>query len=111
MRVVLCCAALFVTVRSPATEAGAGARLLPADARLEKVAGGCRFTEGPATDADGNLFFTDSPRNRIMVLRPDGKLDTWNADSRDANGMRFDARGRLRAWCGEGRARAGARVG
>ena len=64
--------------------------LVPKDARLEKVAGGCKFTEGPAADAEGNLFFTDSPSNRIMVLRPGGKLEVWSDDSRDANGMRFE---------------------
>src|SRR5439155_8085057 len=42
--------------------------IVPGDAKLEKAAGGCKFTEGPAADADGNLFFTDSPRNYIMVL-------------------------------------------
>lgn len=77
-----------------------------AEAKLEKVASGCRFTEGPAADAEGNLFFTDSPNNRIMVLRPDGTSEVWNKDSRDANGMAFDAAGRLIACCGEGGARA-----
>jgi gluconolactonase len=80
--------------------------LVPKDAKLQRVAGGCKFTEGPAADADGNLFFTDSPRNYVMLLRPDGKLEVWDKDSRDANGMRFDAKGRLIACCGEGGARA-----
>jgi dipeptidyl aminopeptidase/acylaminoacyl peptidase/sugar lactone lactonase YvrE len=80
--------------------------IIPKGATLEKVAGGCQFTEGPAADADGNLFFTDSPRNLVLVLRPDGKLDAWDKDSGDANGTRFDAKGRLVACCGEGGARA-----
>jgi dipeptidyl aminopeptidase/acylaminoacyl peptidase len=84
----------------------AGADLVPPGARPEKVAGGCKFTEGPAADAEGNLFFTDAPNHRIMVLRPGGKLEVWNDDSRDANGLRFDARGRLVACCGEDGARA-----
>jgi dipeptidyl aminopeptidase/acylaminoacyl peptidase len=84
----------------------AGADVIPPGARPEKVAGGCKFTEGPAADAEGNLFFTDSPSNRIMVLRPGGRLEVWTDYSRDANGMRFDARGRLVACCGEGGARA-----
>ncbi|MBY0528441.1 MAG: SMP-30/gluconolactonase/LRE family protein [Gemmataceae bacterium] len=84
----------------------ADAKLIPKDAKLEKVAGGCKFTEGPAADADGNLFFTDSPRNYVMVLRPDNKLEVFDKDGRDANGMRFDAKGRLVACCGEGGARA-----
>src|SRR5438132_4952127 len=94
-----------VLIAGPAASA-ADTDIIPPGAKVEKVAGGCKFTEGPAADADGNLFFTDSPRNRIMVLRPDGKFETWNDDSRDANGMRFDARGRLLACCGEDGARA-----
>ena len=63
-------------------------------------------TEGPAADAQGNVFFTDSPNNRILVLRPGGKVEVWNSKSKDANGMRFDAKGRLVACCGEDGARA-----
>jgi dipeptidyl aminopeptidase/acylaminoacyl peptidase/sugar lactone lactonase YvrE len=81
-------------------------QIIPKGAAVEKVAGGCEFTEGPAADADGNLYFTDSPRNRVMVLRPNGKLEVWDKDSGDANGTRFDAKGRLVACCGEGGARA-----
>src|SRR6266496_2172673 len=106
MRHVLFCPLLLIGLGSAAAQTGAPADLIPQGAKPEKVAGGCRFTEGPAADADGNLFFTDSPRNRIMVLRPGGKLEVWTADSRDANGMRFDARGRLVACCGEDGARA-----
>jgi gluconolactonase len=80
--------------------------LVPTDAKVEKVAGGCRFSEGPAADALGNVFFTDSPNNRVMVLRPNGQLEVFDKSSRDANGMRFDAQGRLIACCGEGGARA-----
>ena len=83
------------------TGAEAGEDIVPRDAKLDKVASGCKFTEGPAADADGNLFFTDSPRNFIMVLRPGGKLEVWDKNSGDANGMRFDAKGRLVACCGE----------
>jgi len=80
--------------------------IISKDAKLEKVASGCKFTEGPAADADGNLFFTDGPRGYVMVLRPDGKLEVWDKKSEDANGMRFDAKGRLIACCGEDGARA-----
>jgi dipeptidyl aminopeptidase/acylaminoacyl peptidase len=86
--------------------AAADEDIIPKDAKLEKVATGCKFTEGPAADADGNLFFTDGPRGYVMVLRPDGKLEVWDKKSQDANGMRFDAKGRLVACCGEDGARA-----
>jgi gluconolactonase len=80
--------------------------IIPRDAKVEKAASGCKFTEGPAADAEGNLFFTDGPRGFVMVLRPDGKLDVWDKKSQDANGMRFDTKGRLVACCGEDGARA-----
>lgn len=80
--------------------------LIPKDARLEKAATGYKFTEGPSGDAEGNLFFTDSPTNRILELRPDGKVEVWDKDSKDANGTSFDAKGRLVACCGEDGARA-----
>jgi dipeptidyl aminopeptidase/acylaminoacyl peptidase len=80
--------------------------IVAADAKPEKVAGGYAFTEGPAADADGNLFFTDSPRNQILKLKPDGKVEVFDKESGDANGMRFDPKGRLVACCGEGGKRA-----
>jgi dipeptidyl aminopeptidase/acylaminoacyl peptidase/sugar lactone lactonase YvrE len=104
MRHVLHCI-LFLHALGSAAKA-ADLAIIPPGAKVEKVASGCKFTEGPAADTDGNLFFTDSPRNGIMVLRPGGKLEVWNDDSGDANGMRFDARGRLVACCGEDGARA-----
>ncbi len=61
-----------IVFRAPAAD------LIPADNKLEKVAGDCKFTEGPAADAEGNLFFTDSPNRRIMVVRPGGKVEVWN---------------------------------
>jgi gluconolactonase len=75
---------------------------------LIKVAGDCRFTEGPAADSEGNVFFSDSPLNRILVLRGDGSVSVWKEPSGRANGMNFDREGRLVTCCaqGEGGARA-----
>jgi gluconolactonase len=53
------------------------------------------FTEGPAVDADGSVFFSDIVNNRIMKRTPDGALSVWRADSGRANGNMFDAEGRL----------------
>jgi gluconolactonase len=97
-------AVLFVSLTVVAL--AADQELIPKDAKLEKVAGGCRFTEGPSADADGNVYFTDGPNNRIMVWRPDGKVEIWDKKSNDANGTCFDAKGRIVACCGEDGARA-----
>ncbi len=69
-------------------------------AKLEKLAGGFSFTEGPACDKEGNVFFTDQPNDRIMEWSVDGKLTTFLQPAGRANGMYFDVRGNLIA-CAE----------
>ena len=39
--------------------------LVAPGAKPVKLAGGFKFTEGPAVDENGNIFFTDIPNNRI----------------------------------------------
>ncbi len=41
---------------------------LPPDATLECVFDGCAFAEGPAADAEGNVYFSDCPNNRILRI-------------------------------------------
>jgi len=59
-------------------------------AKLEKLAGEFRFTEGPTCDRDGNVFFTDQPNNRIMKWSVEGRLSTFLQPAGRANGMYFD---------------------
>jgi len=70
-------------------------------AKLEKLAGGFEFTEGPTSDRDGNVFFTDQPNNRILKWSMDGKLSTFLQPAGRSNGMYFDARGNLLACADE----------
>lgn len=37
--------------------------------KIEKVQGGFGFTEGPAVDKAGNLFFTDIPNEKSIRLK------------------------------------------
>ena len=57
---------------------------------LEKLAVGFTFTEGPAMDAQGNVYFTDIPNHLILIWTLDGKLDTFRINSGRANGLYFD---------------------
>lgn len=66
-------------------------------AKLEKLAGGFEFTEGPAVDAEGNIFFTDQPNNRIHKWSVDGKLSIFHENPGRANGLYFDKDGNLLA--------------
>ena len=69
--------------------------LFPNGAKPEKLAGGFKFTEGPACDKEGNIFFTDQPNNRIMKWSTDGNLSIFSENSGRANGTYFDAKGDL----------------
>lgn len=45
------------------------------------------FTEGPAADADGNLYFTDIPKNRIHRRDAKGTLSVFAEPSGHCNGL------------------------
>ena len=53
------------------------------------------FTEGPAPDPDGNVFFTDQPNNKIYKWSVDGKLSLFHDQPGRANGLFFDRHGNL----------------
>ncbi len=84
-----------------ASLSGEEASLLAPGARLEKLSGGFRFTEGPAVDAEGNVFFTDQPNDRILKWSVDGKLSTFLQPCGRSNGLYFDGEGNLIACADE----------
>ena len=63
--------------------------------RLEKLSGDFVFTEGPAADKAGNVYFTDQPNDRIMTWDINGKLSTFMQPSGRSNGLFFDSKGNL----------------
>jgi sugar lactone lactonase YvrE len=68
------------------------------------VGEGYRFTEGPAANAKGEVFFTDIPNNRIHKIGLDGKVSIFKEDTGSANGLMFGPDGKLYA-CQNGRKR------
>lgn len=64
-------------------------------ASVVKLADGFAFTEGPAADKNGNVYFTDQPFNKIYVWTTEGKLETFHENSGRANGLYFDHDGNL----------------
>jgi sugar lactone lactonase YvrE len=72
------------------------ALLLPNDAGgWELVSEGHRFTEGPAVNAKGEVFFSDGGNNKIHKIGLDGKVSEFVADARRSNGQAFGPDGRL----------------
>lgn len=61
-----------------------------------RLSGSYSFTEGPAADANGDVYFTDQPNN--MIYRWDcqtGEISPFTAQSGRSNGLYFDAHGHL----------------
>src|SRR5215813_5389720 len=59
------------------------------------VSEGYRFTEGPAANARGEIFFTDGPNNKTYKIGLDGKVTAFIGDSKRGNGQAFGPDGRL----------------
>jgi gluconolactonase len=63
-------------------------------AKLEKVASGFGFTEGPVWDAHGFLYVSDEEKNKLSRVYPDGRVETM-LEIGDPDGSTLDALGRL----------------
>ncbi|HHU34856.1 MAG TPA: SMP-30/gluconolactonase/LRE family protein [Bacteroidetes bacterium] len=70
-------------------------------ATLELLSGEFSFTEGPAADRDGNVYFTDQPNDRIMVWTTEGDLEIFLQPSGRSNGLFIDKNGYLWACADE----------
>jgi gluconolactonase len=80
---------------------------LPITAGEEKIAGigpvgkvtklhsKFQFTEGPAPDGKGNLYFSDIPAKKIYKVDAEGKLSVFAEDTNRANGLKFNSKGEL----------------
>ena len=81
--------------------------IVPADARLERVAGGFEFTEGPVWTRDGGLLFSSPNTNVVYRWTPEGKVTVFRPKSGytgfdigryhqpGSNGLTFDPDGLL----------------
>lgn len=59
------------------------------------VQDGFQFTEGPATDVDGSVLFTDVRASRIYRWTPDGRVELFRENTGGANGLFFAPDGDL----------------
>ena len=92
----------IVVKRDPGLEA-----IVPANAKIEKIAGGFQFTEGPVWHPDGYLLFSDPNNNVIYRWAPEGQVSVYRTKSGykgvdigeyhqpGSNGLTIDRDGRL----------------
>lgn len=100
---VLSFLALLFLSFSPTTEKEGKSKVTKSiiDGEIEELHTGFKFTEGPAVDADGNIYFSDIPQHIIFIWTLDNKLDTFRLQSGRSNGLFFDKDENLLACEGE----------
>ncbi len=76
-------------------------QIFPQGTEVKKLAGNFVFTEGPAADKHGNVYFTDQPNDRIMIWTIKGELITFMQPAGRSNGLFFDRDGNLWACADE----------
>ena len=88
-RIVLC---LLVFCLGFAVDAATAQQSLTASgAAVVKLADGFAFTEGPAANSSGDVYFVDDPNNKIHFWSvAEKKLSTFIDESAHANGMYVD---------------------
>ena len=92
---------LLLGVVCAAQASAAESKIIAPGATLQKLADDFAFTEGPACDRQGNVFFTDQPNDRILRWSVEGKLSTFMQPCGRANGLSFDPEGNLWACADE----------
>lgn len=70
-------------------------------AELVQVSDQFIFTEGPAVNKNGDVFFTDQPNNKIWKYNTQGVLSVFMEDAGRSNGLYFDQKGNLIACADE----------
>lgn len=75
--------------------------IIEQNAVLTKVSNQFGFTEGPAVDKYGNIFFTDQPNNKIWKYDTNGKLSIFLNHAGRSNGLYIDKKGNIIACADE----------
>ncbi|RYG70827.1 SMP-30/gluconolactonase/LRE family protein [bacterium] len=71
------------------------ARIVAPGAKIEKLAGGFGFVEGPTWNERGFWVFSDISANTLYRITPKGKFATIRKPTGNSNGNAYDLQGRL----------------
>jgi gluconolactonase len=93
MNIIKCVFIVFALLVS--LGANAQSSVVAKGAKPVKRAGEFLFTEGPAADAQGNVYFTDQPNDKIWKWSVDGTVSLFLEHTGRSNGMYFDPAGNL----------------
>jgi len=87
--------AQVLPVSDSTTSKNSGSIIIADGAKLQLISNQFSFTEGPAVDKKGNVYFTDQPNNKIWKYGTDGQLSVFLDSAGRSNGMYFDRKGNL----------------
>lgn len=94
----------ILTVGRPSidtAEPGQISNIIAPGATVQQVSSQFNFTEGPAANKKGAVYFTDQPNDKIWKYGTDGKLSVFLEKSGRSNGLYFDKKGNLVACADE----------
>lgn len=102
-RVVRSVGWIFIVILGVSSGLGQEQQVLKgvSDGEVELVSDGYKFTEGPTSDGEGNVYFTDQPNDRIVKISLDGTVGDFLKPAGRSNGMYFAPDGKLIACADE----------
>lgn len=71
-------------------------KLIPEKTKIERLATGFKFTEGPIWSKNGKyLLFSDIPQSKIYKLENNGNVNIFREQSNNSNGLTLDSKNQL----------------
>lgn len=96
MKRIFVLSSFFIWVAMNLVNAQHSHHMIAPGATVKKLADGFQFTEGPAVDREGNVYFTDQPNDRIWKWSAETEeLSVFLAPTGRANGLYVDPAGNL----------------
>jgi gluconolactonase len=95
MRLIIVILLLSATLTGQSKDRKTKNQLFAEDEKVLLAGSGYSFTEGPSVAADGSVYFTDQPNNKIDIWHEDGSISTFTRNSDRANGTFFNSKGEL----------------
>jgi len=87
---------LKTEAQADSTQAKRESSIIAIGATIQLVSNQYSFTEGPAVDKKGNVFFTDQPNDKIYKWNAaTGEVTVFLQGTGRSNGMMFDRKGNL----------------
>lgn len=101
MRRIFCILIIFISSYAGSAQQLDSSGILAKSAHLTLISNKFSFTEGPAVDKKGNIYFTDQPNDKIWKFDVKKKLSLFLDKTGRSNGLYIDRKGNLLACADE----------